>query len=131
MSNGEIIEQGTHENLIAAGGKYSELWSKQVSSPTISKPTSKRSTLPELTIDVVQIFVRTTEDMSDDEDMAAPNKSTHDQAECLKAQEDDDDDDDDDNDDDESSSPSSTSKKNDDTKQSTQLKTPSGHRKEV
>lgn len=30
VNNGEIIEQGTHEDLIAAEGKYAELWSKQV-----------------------------------------------------------------------------------------------------
>lgn len=31
VDNGTILEQGTHESLISAGGKYSELWSKQVS----------------------------------------------------------------------------------------------------
>lgn len=30
VNNGEIIEQGTHDDLIAADGKYAELWSKQV-----------------------------------------------------------------------------------------------------
>ncbi|TLS28063.1 hypothetical protein PpBr36_00114 [Pyricularia pennisetigena] len=29
VSGGEIIEQGSHDMLIAKGGKYSELWSKQ------------------------------------------------------------------------------------------------------
>lgn len=30
VDDGTILEQGTHESLISAGGKYSELWSKQV-----------------------------------------------------------------------------------------------------
>lgn len=30
VNNGEIIEQGTHDDLISAEGKYAELWSKQV-----------------------------------------------------------------------------------------------------
>ncbi|CAN8098919.1 unnamed protein product [Discula destructiva] len=29
VDNGTILEQGTHESLISAGGKYAELWSKQ------------------------------------------------------------------------------------------------------
>lgn len=32
VGNGEIMEQGSHEELIAAGGKYADLWSKQVRS---------------------------------------------------------------------------------------------------
>lgn len=31
VDEGAILEQGTHDKLIAAGGKYAELWSKQVS----------------------------------------------------------------------------------------------------
>lgn len=31
VDDGSILEQGTHDKLIAAGGKYAELWSKQVS----------------------------------------------------------------------------------------------------
>ncbi|ROW11313.1 hypothetical protein VMCG_01567 [Cytospora schulzeri] len=30
VTNGEILEQGNHETLIAAGGKYADLWSKQI-----------------------------------------------------------------------------------------------------
>ncbi len=30
VTNGEIIEQGSHEELIRADGKYAELWSKQI-----------------------------------------------------------------------------------------------------
>jgi len=34
VSGGEIAEQGTHDGLIRRGGKYADLWSKQV----FSKP---------------------------------------------------------------------------------------------
>jgi ABC-type multidrug transport system ATPase subunit len=30
VANGEIVEQGSHENLLEKKGKYSELWSKQI-----------------------------------------------------------------------------------------------------
>ncbi|KAF3762503.1 hypothetical protein M406DRAFT_226034, partial [Cryphonectria parasitica EP155] len=30
VSDGEIIEDGTHESLISAGGRYAELWTKQI-----------------------------------------------------------------------------------------------------
>ncbi|KAL2257710.1 hypothetical protein VTK26DRAFT_9274 [Humicola hyalothermophila] len=30
VTGGEIVEQGTHEDLIRANGKYAELWSKQI-----------------------------------------------------------------------------------------------------
>ncbi|KAI5865145.1 hypothetical protein GGS23DRAFT_618124 [Durotheca rogersii] len=30
VANGEIVEQGNHEDLIGRGGKYAELWSKQI-----------------------------------------------------------------------------------------------------
>lgn len=30
VDDGTILEQGNHESLISAGGKYAELWSKQV-----------------------------------------------------------------------------------------------------
>ncbi|KAF5024708.1 hypothetical protein F66182_3222 [Fusarium sp. NRRL 66182] len=30
VENGEIIEQGNHDDLIVAGGRYADLWSKQV-----------------------------------------------------------------------------------------------------
>lgn len=30
VNNGEILEEGTHEGLIAAEGKYAELWAKQI-----------------------------------------------------------------------------------------------------
>lgn len=30
VADGEIVEQGGHEELIAKDGKYAELWSKQI-----------------------------------------------------------------------------------------------------
>ena len=30
VSGGEIIEQGSHDSLLKAGGKYADLWSKQI-----------------------------------------------------------------------------------------------------
>jgi hypothetical protein len=30
VTGGEIVEQGSHEDLIRADGKYAELWSKQI-----------------------------------------------------------------------------------------------------
>ena len=29
MDKGQIIEEGTHEELIAAGGLYAQLWQRQ------------------------------------------------------------------------------------------------------
>lgn len=30
VTGGELVEQGSHEDLIRADGKYAELWSKQI-----------------------------------------------------------------------------------------------------
>jgi ABC-type multidrug transport system ATPase subunit len=30
VTGGEVVEQGSHEELIRANGKYAELWSKQI-----------------------------------------------------------------------------------------------------
>lgn len=30
VADGQVIEQGSHEELIGAGGKYADLWSQQV-----------------------------------------------------------------------------------------------------
>jgi ABC-type transport system involved in Fe-S cluster assembly fused permease/ATPase subunit len=38
VDHGEIIERGTHEELLKSGGKYLELWTKQTAKP--SKPNS-------------------------------------------------------------------------------------------
>lgn len=37
INGGEIVEQGNHDELIQAGGKYANLWSKQV----FTKPKDK------------------------------------------------------------------------------------------
>lgn len=39
VTGGEIVEQGSHEELIRADGKYAELWSKQI----FVKPKDKKS----------------------------------------------------------------------------------------
>jgi ABC-type glutathione transport system ATPase component len=47
VTGGEIVEQGSHEDLIRADGKYAELWSKQVfvkpkeKEPREDKPATK------------------------------------------------------------------------------------------
>lgn len=30
VMNGEVVEEGSHNSLVAAGGKYHDLWSKQI-----------------------------------------------------------------------------------------------------
>jgi hypothetical protein len=30
VANGQVVEQGSHEELVAKNGKYAELWSKQI-----------------------------------------------------------------------------------------------------
>lgn len=37
VEHGEIVEQGTHDDLISANGRYADLWSKQI----FIKPKSK------------------------------------------------------------------------------------------
>lgn len=56
VSDGQVVEQGSHDVLIAQGGKYAELWSKQIflkpkepkeddenTDDGISKPTSEHT----------------------------------------------------------------------------------------
>lgn len=38
VNDGEILEDGTHESLISAGGKYADLWSKQVRALWLQNP---------------------------------------------------------------------------------------------
>jgi ABC-type multidrug transport system fused ATPase/permease subunit len=38
MEQGEIVEQGTHDQLLAAGGKYEEFYHIQYSSPSLHAP---------------------------------------------------------------------------------------------
>lgn len=40
VTGGEIVEEGNHEDLIQANGKYAELWSKQI----FIKPKAKEIT---------------------------------------------------------------------------------------
>jgi ABC-type multidrug transport system ATPase subunit len=40
VMNGEIIEEGSHDDLIRSKGKYHDLWSKQI----FVEPTTDRST---------------------------------------------------------------------------------------
>ncbi|KUI66851.1 Heavy metal tolerance protein [Cytospora mali] len=93
VANGEILEQGNHETLIAAGGKYADLWSKQ-------------------------IFVKPKGQDADDEghknvakDLNTPKRSTTTDTKEDGAQ--------------------SKTLIKDGAKQSAEMKTPSGHKKEV
>jgi ABC-type glutathione transport system ATPase component len=43
IENGEVVEQGCHSDLIAADGRYADLWSKQA----FSKPQDETSVVDE------------------------------------------------------------------------------------
>ncbi|OAA65452.1 vacuolar ABC heavy metal transporter [Niveomyces insectorum RCEF 264] len=51
VSDGEIVEQGSHDDLIQAGGKYASLWSKQI----FSKPKDKNKASTNATTDTSEI----------------------------------------------------------------------------
>jgi len=36
MDDGEIIEQGTHDNLVEASGTYADLWGAQVDETAVA-----------------------------------------------------------------------------------------------
>jgi hypothetical protein len=36
LSNGQLVEQGTHEELVALGGVYASLWSEQTGAPLVA-----------------------------------------------------------------------------------------------
>lgn len=48
VMNGEIIEKGTHDELLHAGGKYHDLWTKQIFVKPVSAtdPPRSRSSSP-------------------------------------------------------------------------------------
>lgn len=46
VSDGEIVEQGSHEELLGKGGKYAELWSKQI----FAKPKELKESMEDSTI---------------------------------------------------------------------------------
>lgn len=58
VTGGEIVEQGSHEDLIRADGKYAELWSKQIfvkpkdKEPRDDKPTAKGRKAPNIVNDL-------------------------------------------------------------------------------
>jgi ABC-type glutathione transport system ATPase component len=58
VTGGEIVEQGSHEDLIRADGKYAELWSKQIfvkpkdKEPREDKPATKGRKAPNIVNDL-------------------------------------------------------------------------------
>ena len=58
VTGGEIVEQGSHEDLIRADGKYAELWSKQIfvkpkdKEPREDKPATKGRKNPNIVNDL-------------------------------------------------------------------------------
>ncbi|KAH6651141.1 hypothetical protein F5144DRAFT_638766 [Chaetomium tenue] len=58
VTGGEIVEQGSHEDLIRADGKYAELWSKQIfvkpkdKEPREDKPVTKGRKAPNIVNDL-------------------------------------------------------------------------------
>lgn len=60
VTGGEIVEQGSHEDLIRADGKYAELWSKQIftkpkdKEPREDKPAAKGRKGPNIVNDLTE-----------------------------------------------------------------------------
>lgn len=51
IMNGEIVEQGSHDDLIHSKGKYHDLWSKQILvKPTSQQPRSQSPTTQDANI---------------------------------------------------------------------------------
>jgi hypothetical protein len=83
VTGGELVEEGSHEELIRANGKYAELWSRQIfvkpkdddaDSTDESKPAAKGGKLPNIVNDLpsevakVELAkVKSTTDMSVDD----------------------------------------------------------------
>lgn len=93
VTNGEILEQGNHETLIAAGGKYADLWSKQIFVKPKGQDTDEE------------------DDKDDAQNFDTPKRSTIADAKEDGAQ---------------TGEPTKSGKE-----QSAEMKTPSGHKKEV
>lgn len=61
VANGQVVEQGSHEELVLKNGKYAELWSKQIFvKPKERKEDAEDAETPQQTSTEV-----TDEDMSD------------------------------------------------------------------
>lgn len=64
VANGEIAEQGNHEDLIAKKGKYAELWSKQIF--VKPKETKDDKQNGEVTDEMLQVGAAQTDGSSDE-----------------------------------------------------------------
>lgn len=109
VDDGTILEQGTHESLISAGGKYAELWSKQVR--LFWSMLWKRRMLISLS---AQTFIRPKADPHE----TMSEQGAHDTKGSTAAKT-------------ESTKTRAQGSTEDDDAQTEQVKTPSGHRREV
>ncbi|KAI1126181.1 hypothetical protein F5Y10DRAFT_293954 [Nemania abortiva] len=69
VANGQVVEQGSHEELIAKNGKYAELWSKQI----FVKPKERKDS-----VDVAETSSSTNSEQADeliDEEMSETSPS--------------------------------------------------------
>lgn len=61
ITGGELVEEGSHEELIRANGKYAELWSRQIfakpqdDEPTADKQAAKDRLVNDLPAEVTQL----------------------------------------------------------------------------